>query len=66
MSFFTGALKSNTMHFSVATIALGLLTQFTDVIPALVPAQYNGLAVAGIGLVTALLRMKTTTALSDK
>lgn len=61
-----GAAKSKTVGFSLALVALGLLDQFTNVIPALVPTEYTGLAVAGVGLITALLRFVTTKPLSEK
>lgn len=60
------ALKSTTIQFSLAVMALGLLDQFNNVIPMIVPDEYRGIAVAAVGLVTAVLRWKTTTALKDK
>jgi hypothetical protein len=61
-----GAFQSKTIGFSVAVMALGLLEQFTTVLPSLVPQEYNGIAVAAIGLVTAVLRWKTTKPLAEK
>lgn len=66
MEAIKGAVQSKTMGFSAALVVLGLLDQFTNLVPALVPAQYNGIAVAAIGLVTAVLRWKTTTPLAEK
>lgn len=60
------ALKSNTIQFSLAVMALGLLDQFSNVIPLIVPDEYRGIAVAGVGLAMAVLRWKTTVPLKDK
>jgi hypothetical protein len=66
MEAIKGAVKSKTIGFGVAVMALGLLEQFTTLVPALVPQEYNGIAVAAIGLITAVLRWKTTKPLAEK
>ena len=61
-----GAVKSKTMWFSMLLIILGLFDQNADLAQALVPSEYQGLFLAGVGLVTAFLRTQTTKALSEK
>lgn len=61
-----GIFKSKTMGFAGILVATGLLDQFTNLIPMLVPEGYRGIAVAAVGLIVAVLRKATTQPLEDK
>jgi hypothetical protein len=61
-----GALKSKTMAFGGGIVLLGVVDQFKDIVPLLVPEGYRGVAIATVGLIVALLRMATTQPLADK
>lgn len=56
--------KSKTIWFSTALTILGIVQQLGGVLP--IPAEYQGLFFAAVGLVTAGLRFITTKALSEK
>jgi hypothetical protein len=60
------ALKSRTMNFGSLLVLAGLLEQHGDAITALVPDQYDGLAISAIGIVVCGLRFVTTGPLLDK
>ncbi len=66
MDFITGALKSKTVQFSGAVVALGVLEQTSGLFTTLVPEEYRGIAIATIGLVSAVLRFITTKPLAEK
>lgn len=66
MEAIKGASQSKTVWFAAAVMVLGLLDQFTGVITSVVPEEYRGIVVAGIGLATAVLRFVTSKPLKDK
>jgi hypothetical protein len=66
MDFITGALKSKTVQFSGAVVALGVLEQTSGLFTAMVPEEYRGIAIAAIGLMSAVLRFVTTKPISEK
>lgn len=61
-----GALKSKTMQFSMALAVLGVLETQYRMVENFVPEEYRGLVFVGIGVITAVLRVVTTEALSEK
>ena len=61
-----GALKSKTMWFSVALAALGALEMQSALLSGLVGPQNFGAVMVAISVVTAVLRVVTTQALSEK
>ena len=61
-----GALKSKTMWFALAVTVAGFVEQNMGVIENLIPVEYRGMAISAVGLAIAVLRFKTTTALTDK
>jgi hypothetical protein len=61
------AMKSKTIWFSLAVVATGLIEQYQGaVLDAVVPADFRGLALAGVGVIIAALRYATTKAVADK
>lgn len=63
---FSGAVTSKTAWFSVALLVLGFLEQNQQLLTNLIPAQYMGVVIAGIGFLSLLLRATTTTSLVEK
>lgn len=61
-----GAVTSKTAWFSGALLIAGFLEQNSQLITNIVPPQYTGLVIAGIGFITLLLRTVTTSSLVDK
>lgn len=61
-----GAVRSKTIWFSGALVALGVMDQVANVIPMIVPDEYRGIAIAAVGLVSAVLRAVTNRPLSAK
>lgn len=61
-----GAVTSKTAWFSGALLFAGFLEQNSQIISNIVPPQYTGLVIAGIGFITLLLRTVTTSSLVDK
>ena len=61
-----GATKSKTMWFSIGLIVLGVLEQNMGLLRGLVAPEHFGYVTAGIGIASAVLRVYTTTALSNK
>lgn len=59
-------LKSKTMMFSLLLVVFGVIETNLPLFQSLVPPQYWGLLVSGIGIVTAVLRFVTTTSIADK
>jgi hypothetical protein len=59
-------LKSKTALTAYVVMLLGVADQITPFIAGLVPPEYNGLVVAGLGLVFWFLRWITNTALDEK
>ncbi len=61
-----GALRSRTMWFSYALIALGVVESQWSLIRDLVPERYQGLVYVCIGIIVALLRAVTTVPLDKR
>lgn len=59
-------LKSKTMLFSLLLIVFGVVETNLSLFQSIVPPQYWGFVVTGIGIVTAVLRFMTTTCISEK
>lgn len=59
-------LKSKTMLFSLALVILGVIEANLSLFQSLIPPQYWGFVVTGIGIVSAVLRMITTQPIKDK
>jgi len=63
MPTFIQLAKSKSIWFANALIACGLIQQLGGLV---IPAEYQGLVMASVGLVAAGLRFVTDKALSDK
>lgn len=61
-----GAMKSKTIQFSLALAVLGVLETQYRLLETFIPEEYRGLVFIGIGMATAILRVVTTEALSEK
>lgn len=61
-----GAARSKTMWFSLALVVMGVVEVNIGLLQSVIPPQYYGLVVMGIGIVTAVLRWITTTGLDRK
>lgn len=61
-----GSAKSKTMWFSLALVILGAVEASIGLLQSIIPPQYYGLVVMGIGIATAVLRWITTTGLDKK
>lgn len=62
----TGALKSKTIWFSAVLAVLGALEMQSGLVRQLVGEQNFGGVMLGISVATAILRVVTTTALTNK
>jgi hypothetical protein len=60
------ALKSKTLWFSVSLAVLGVLEQQFSLVEHLLPEEYRGLALIGVGVTVAVLRIVTTESVLDK
>jgi pyruvoyl-dependent arginine decarboxylase (PvlArgDC) len=61
-----GAAKSKTMWFSLALVIFGVIEVNVSLLQSIIPPQYYGLVVMGIGVTTAVLRWLTTAGLDKK
>lgn len=61
-----GVVKSKTMWFSLALAVLGVLEMQFGALKAVIPDAYQGLVFIGIGVTSAVLRVITTQAISEK
>lgn len=61
-----GLVKSKTSWFGVALLVLGFLEQNSQLLETVVPTQYFGLFMSGVGFLTILLRTITTTSVVEK
>lgn len=61
-----GAARSKTMWFSLLLVIFGVLEANLALFQSVIPPQYWGLVVTGIGIVTAVLRWITTAGLDRK
>lgn len=66
ISIVRGASRSRTIWFAGSMIAAGVLEQAAGVVTAVVPEEYKGIAIAVIGLMTAVLRLVTNKPLTEK
>lgn len=62
----SGNLKSKTSWFSVLLILFGTLNDSTELLKQILPIAHIGAVLAGVGLITLVLRNITTQAISDK
>lgn len=58
--------KSKTMWFSLLLVIFGALMDNITVLQSVIPSQYYGLVLAGIGIIVAVLRFLTTKPLDEK
>jgi hypothetical protein len=61
-----GSTRSKTMLFSLLLVILGAIEASIGLMQSIIPPQYYGLVVMGIGIVTGVLRWITTTGLDRK
>lgn len=61
-----GLVKSKTGWFALILLVLGFLEQNQQLLGQIIPAQYMGLAISGIGFLTLLLRTVTTESVVEK
>jgi hypothetical protein len=66
MSKLIGSTRSKTMLFSLLLVIAGAVEASMGLLQSIIPPQYYGLSVMGIGIVVAVLRWITTTGLGDK
>jgi len=59
------SIKSETMLFSYGLIIFGIIEANLEIIQDFIPDKYDGLAVIGVGIVVALLRVSTTKAVKE-
>lgn len=58
--------KSKTIQFAAALAVLGVIETQFHLVESLVPEQYRGLILVGVGMAVAYLRVVTTTSLDNK
>lgn len=61
-----GTLRSKTGWFALGLLVLGFLEQNQQLLGQLIPAQYMGVVLSGIGFLTLLLRTLTTQSVVEK
>ena len=61
-----GAARSKTMWFSLAVVVFGAIEATIGLLQSIIPPDYYGLVVMGIGVATAVLRWITTAGLDKK
>lgn len=61
-----GLIKSKTSWFGVALLILGFLEQNQQLLATVVPTEYFGVFMSGVGFLTILLRTVTTTSVVEK